>query len=95
MKQVIKCTHSDRFYIDEKLSVIRDQINELIDMFGENALFRADDWCDLDFVIQFEREETDEEYAERLKKEEEKKNKSLAAKKRQLEKLQKEIEELS
>lgn len=77
---------------DCTLSELKEIISEKIDQYGGDAVLDYD-W-DYGLALLFEREETDEEYDERLKKEEAKKNKSLAAKKRQIEKLQKEIEKM-
>lgn len=62
-------------------------IQNLIDEYGEKAVLSINDYGD---QIEYYREETDEEYNARI----DKAAKALASKKKQLDKLQKEIAEL-
>ena len=72
MKQKIIDTKSiDEEILEGELKVIRDDISRLISEFGENAILRLNSgYSNISANISFEREETDEEYQARLKKEE-------------------------
>lgn len=72
MKKHISVTHSlEDGIVEGRLIDIQHKINELIEEYGEESSITLDSgYNNISIDISFEREETDEEYQERLKKEE-------------------------
>ena len=72
MKKHISVTHSlEDDIIEGRLIDIQHKINELIEEYGEESSITLDaGYNNVSIDISFEREETDEEYQARLKKEE-------------------------
>ena len=96
MKKIIK----KKEYIHEEsdefssLSEFRLFVDRLIEKYGENSTILNDSYEDISWVVEWEREETDFEYAKRTEKEREDKERKLKKKREQFEKLKKELEKL-
>lgn len=85
MKKHISVTHSLQDDIVEgRLIDIQRKINELIKEYGEESCITLDaGHNNISIDISFEREETDEEYQARLKKEETTKKKKIKKEERE------------
>lgn len=69
-----KCVGSHFDTYGESLTDMKEIIEELIKLYGENAILEIDaGYNNVDFEIVWSRTETDEEYRKRLKQEERKK----------------------
>ena len=96
MKKVIM----EKEYIHEEsdefssLAEFRSFVDRLIEKYGENSSISNDSYENISWVVEWEREETDLEYAKRTEKEREDREKKLKKKREQFEKLKKELESL-
>ena len=78
-----------------RLTWLREYVENLIEKYGESAYVEIEyDYENIDYVVRYEREETDKEYTKRLKEEEKRKAAQLLQQQKKEEKERKEFERL-
>ena len=78
-----------------RLTWLREYVENLIEKYGESAYVEIEsDYENTDYVVKYEREETEKEYTKRLKEEEKQKAAQLLQQQKKEEKERKEFERL-
>lgn len=91
--KVVREIHDEKLNSGKiKITELIDHLYDIVEKYGEESEFVTEGWDSFSY-IRYEEIENDEEYNDRISKEEMKHNKSLEKKRRQLERLKKELGE--
>lgn len=91
--KVIRSIHDEKLNTGEiKITKLIDHLKGVVEQYGKESMYVTEGWDSFSY-IKYEELENDEEYSNRLLQEEKNYNKSLEKKRKQLEKLKKELGE--